>query len=284
MKTLLVTGAGGFVGRHLCAALSAAGIEFIALTSASGDIATAALPLDGCDHVIHLAGKSFVPDSWVSPAGFYRVNVQGTINVLDQCRLAKLPLTLVSSYVYGQPRELPISESHPLSPLNPYAHSKILAEEAARSFEAFFQSVVTIVRPFNLYGPGQDPRFLIPMLISQALDSSRDAFEVADDRPRRDYLYIRDFVDLLIRTAATPVMGALNAGSGVSHSVADITAILNTHLDPARRVTSRREQRPVEVVDTVADIARAQASLGWSPTTSFSEGIALTLEAARGSR
>ena len=273
-----VTGANGFIGRHLVATLTAQGFPCRTHDSRDGDIAEATLDLSGCTHVIHLAGKAFVPDSWTTPGDFYRVNVQGTANVLEQCRRHQLPVTLISSYVYGQPRQLPIPEDHPLDPLNPYAHSKILAEELAASYRRFFGLVVTVVRPFNVYGPGQNSRYLIPLLIRQALDKGTHFFDVADARPRRDYLFVTDLVSLLCKTihAAKPV--TVNAGSGASFSAQDIVEILNQEAPAPKTLRSREERRPSEVIDVVADISRARSEFGWEPTVSFRDGLRRTLQ------
>src|ERR1035438_1527231 len=125
---ILVTGATGFLGRHLVEALEARGHGVRPHSSSQGDIAHCRLPIEGAHHVFHLAAKSFVPESWANPQGFYDVNVMGTVNVLEHCRRHRTPLTLISSYVYGHPRCLPVSEDHPLAAINPYAHTKILAD------------------------------------------------------------------------------------------------------------------------------------------------------------
>ena len=111
--------------------------------------------MQGIRHVFHLAAKTFVPHSWQDPRPFYEVNVLGTLNVLEHCCRHGARLTLVSSYVYGVPQHLPIREDHPLSAFNPYSQTKILAETVARFYEQHHGLPLVIVRPFNLYGPGQ---------------------------------------------------------------------------------------------------------------------------------
>ncbi len=273
MTLPFVTGARGFIGRHLVAALRAEGIECRTHHSGLGDIQSAELDLQGCTHVIHLAGKAFVPDSWTDPREFYRVNVQGTVNVLEQCRRQNLPMTLVSSYVYGRPRQLPVGEDHPLAALNPYAHSKILAEEAARFYASAFGVRVTIIRPFNVFGPGQDCRYLIPLLLKQAADPVSDVIEVADARPRRDYLYVDDLVELLKLNLRNPLPVTVNAGSGRSHSIQEIVDLLNRELPRPKVLRSRSESRPAEVLDVVADISLAANLFGWKPKVSLEEGL-----------
>src|SRR5262245_10352960 len=129
--SILVTGASGFVGRHLTGALRRLGHRVLTHSTSDGDLARVEPQSEGVDHVYHLAARSYVPDSWNRPFAFYEVNVLGIVNVLEFCRKNGASLTLLSSYMYGKPDWLPISEDHPLRPFNPYGHSKLLAEEVA---------------------------------------------------------------------------------------------------------------------------------------------------------
>jgi nucleoside-diphosphate-sugar epimerase len=270
---ILVTGATGFVGTHLVRELCRQGRRVYPHSTAKGDIATCRFEVDDVGHVFHLAGKSFVPDSWTSPVDFYAVNVLGTANVLDFCRRRDVPLTFVSSYVYGIPISLPIREDHPVQPLNPYSHSKILAEETVRYFGAQFGVRSSIVRPFNVYGPGQDSRFLIPTIIQQALDPRCDRITLRDVRPRRDYIHVRDLVSLLISTLAGPSSGVYNAGSGTSVSIPDLVTIVNRSLGGKKPLHSIDQVRLEEVLDVVADISRARKDLNWEPRIELGEGL-----------
>lgn len=271
---ILVTGADGFVGSRLVPALCTAGRRVHGISIRDGDIARCALPFARVGHVFHLAARMFVPDSWSDPRAFYDTNVMGTVNVLEFCRTHGAALTLVSSYVYGQPKSLPISEDHPLEAFNPYSQTKIIAEEIARFYERHFGVRLTIVRPFNLYGPRQDARFLIPSLIRQALDPALEAIHVADARPKRDYLYIDDLVALLVATLTSDAPGTYNAGSGTSTSIGELVAIINRVTRQNKALVSEGQQRPQEVMDVVADVSRAAARLGWRPQVSLEAGIA----------
>ena len=277
---LLVTGASGFIGRHLAPALEACGYTVRRFSGEDGDIASTELPFDNIGHVFHLAAKVFVPESWSDPRPFYKVNVLGTANVLEFCRRQKASVTLISSYVYGKPETLPISEDHPLDPFNPYCQTKILSEEIGRFYEKSFALPVTIVRPFNLYGAGQDARFLIPSLVRQALDPAQDEIRIADPRPKRDYLYIGDLVELLIGAFRAGAHGTYNAGSGVSLSVEEVVRRVVAAAKTGKRVVASGEERPQEVMDVVADVSKARREIGWEPRTGFDEGIAQLVKAA----
>lgn len=281
---ILVTGASGFLGRHLVHALEARGHRVRPHSTAQGDIASCPLPIDGVDHVFHLAAKSFVPDSWTHSQEFYRTNVLGTVNVLEHCRRHRTPLTLISSYVYGQPQQLPISEDHPLAAINPYAHTKILAEEVGRFYERIFGLRLVIVRAFNLYGPGQNPPYLIPTIVQQTLDPNTAEISLKDLRPKRDYLYVTDAVEMLLTTLGDGVRGVYNLGSGQSASVAEVAELIQRAAGTAKPVVSDDQPRPQEVMDVRADISRASSELRWRPTNSLADGITKTVAAERAKR
>jgi len=220
----------------------------------------------------------FVPESWTDPRPFYSTNVLGTLNVLELCRRNQASLTLLSSYIYGQPQYLPISEEHPLDAFNPYANTKILAEQTAQFYVRHFGVRVTIIRPFNVFGPGQNQRFLIPTILRQALDPGIDVIRVADRRPRRDYLYIDDFVNLLNTTLEIDRPGIYNAGSGVSTGIDEIVNVIGDITGRTKPLTSDDTGRPGEVLDVVVDISRAASKLHWKPQVSLREGITAILQ------
>jgi nucleoside-diphosphate-sugar epimerase len=275
---VVVTGADGFIGRYLIGDLHSRGYKVYAHSIKDGDLSCCVLDYPKIQHVFHLAGKSFVPDSWRDPGSFYQVNVVATVNVLEFCRRSGASLTYISSYVYGRPHCIPIPEDHPLQAFNPYGHSKILAEETCRFYSAEHGLKISIVRPFNIYGPGQDHRFLVPMLVRQALDPDRLVIEVADDRPRRDFLYVSDLIRLIVATLEQSGCGAYNAGSGVSVGIGEIVEIINTFLPHPKKLVSRNESRPQEVMDLAADITKAGRDLQWKPVVDMVSGLRFTLQ------
>jgi nucleoside-diphosphate-sugar epimerase len=277
-EVVIVTGAGGFVGPHVVRALRAAGRDVIERGRRDDDLA-AAPPSDWprASHVVHLAGRTFVPDAWSDPKPFHRDNVLATSHVLEYCRQSGASLVHISSYVYGAPRRLPIDESHPLVPFNPYAESKILAEQSVQTYQQRFGLSATIVRPFNLYGPGQNERFLIPTIVRQALDPACTAITVADDRPRRDYLHVRDLAALIVTALSAPVGGIYNAGSGESYSVRDIAERVGDLTGHRKPLHVTGPVRPNEILDVVADVSHAASALGWRPRVSLTEGLRDTI-------
>jgi nucleoside-diphosphate-sugar epimerase len=209
---------------------------------------------------------------------YYRVNLLGTVNVLEFCRAHNASVTLMSSYVYGRPARLPISEDEPLQAFNPYSHTKILAEEASRYYQEQFHVPVTIIRPFNIYGPGQDRRFLIPKILAQAINPEPGSIVVSDLRPRRDFIFVSDLVELLIRTAFRSKGGVFNAGSGSSFSVNEAIEIVNALLPAPKQVLAEGSMRPDEVFDVIADISRTREEFDWNPRTAFRDGLRETLD------
>jgi nucleoside-diphosphate-sugar epimerase len=274
---VLVTGATGFIGRHLVAALDEAGWKVYPWSQRQGHIARCPFPVDNVRHVFHLAARTFVPDSWQDPRPYYDVNVLGTVNVLEFCRRSSAALTFVSSYVYGRPSALPIAETHPLQAFNPYGHTKILAESVVDFYRAAFGVKASIVRPFNVYGPGQSEHFLVPKVIRQALDPGVDVILVGDLRPRRDYLYVSDLVSLLMKTLHAGGGGVYNAGTGRSRSVEWVVDTVREIAAAGKPVRSTAEPRASEVLDVVADVTRVARDLQWEPTVRMEDGLARTV-------
>jgi nucleoside-diphosphate-sugar epimerase len=272
-KTVLVTGSSGFIGKPLGEALEQQGCIVIRHSSADGDIACCALPERGVKHVFHLAARTFVPDAWSDPLSFYATNVLGTVNVAEFCRRSGASLTMLSSYVYGRPQFLPITEEHPVAAFNPYGHTKLLAEDVCRYYAQQFGVRVTIIRPFNIYGPGQAESFLIPTLLRQALDPGEREISIADDRPRRDYLFIDDLVDLLLQTMNPQSFDIFNAGSGCSADPRELAELILRLAGVDKPVVSRGEVRADEVLETVADARKAQRIFDWKPRVSLAEGL-----------
>lgn len=278
MHKLLISGANGFIGSHLRKQLPKESFAVSAITRNEGDIsqATTWQALPHSDVVIHLASQTFVPASWQNPVQFMETNSIGTLQALEYCRKNGAAMIYISSYLYGNPASVPIPESAPLFTPNPYALSKKTAEDFCRFYHQCYQVPVTILRPFNIYGEGQHPSFLIPMLIEQAVH--KQAFQVKDLHPKRDYLYISDFIQALIACIQLRGFHVFNIGSGISYSVQEIINLIQKIQHSDYPVFSENVQRPNEIMNTVADIRLAKEVLQWQPYISMEEGLRRLLQ------
>ena len=274
MSKVLVTGASGFIGKHLVRRLRAEGHQVLEARRTSGDVADEAtwrsFPLT--DVVVHLAARSFVPESWEAPGDFLRTNLLGTVAAMEYCRAHDARLVFPSSYIYGDAVHQPIAETAPLVAKNPYALSKKLAEEACVFFADRFGVTVTILRPFNIYGAGQADAFLVPTIVNQVRGGRE--IHVKDLEPRRDYVYVLDVVEAIVRAVAREGgFSIFNVGSGTSHSVAEVIQTIQDVWGTSLPVRSDGVRRQDEVMETVADITRAKKQLGWMPRFTLRQGL-----------
>lgn len=281
-KNILVTGSTGFIGKHLTRYLAHNGYQFISLSSDQDvrDIQTFDQIVDAkIDHVIHLAAKTYVPDSWNNPVSFMETNVLGTQQVLEFCRKNGASMTFFSSYVYGNPIALPIKEDHTVQTNNPYALTKSMAEQLCLFYHKQWNVKVVILRPFNIYGYGQDDQFLIPALIRQTL--SEKEITVKDLTPKRDYIFIEDVLSAVKSTInyMDQVNGEVfNLGSGTSYSVEEIIEIVQRICNTNKEVVVEPGVRKNEIPVTVADFSKAARMLEWKPCWKIEEGIQKIIE------
>lgn len=281
---VLITGSDGFVGKHLVSELKKRSCEVYLFSDLRGQDVCKKEAFDDffdkeIDIVFHLASRTFVPDSWKNPDIFYETNTFGTQNVLDFCVKTGAKLVYIGAYIYGTPKYLPIDEKHPVSPNNPYAHSKWLAEELCRFYSKEFGVKTIILRPFNIFGEGQNENFLIPFIIKQIYE--KNAVEVKDANPKRDYLYISDFIDALILLMDyEKAFSIFNIGCGYSFSVKQIIEMIIECYGKEIEWFSLKQERKNEILETVADVDLIKNALNWKPVISFKEGINRMLKAA----
>ncbi|MBI5698822.1 GDP-mannose 4,6-dehydratase [Candidatus Saganbacteria bacterium] len=283
-KKILVTGSTGFIGRFLIERLKRDEVEVVECDLTKGhdllDLKqTLALP--PAEIVVHLAANTNVQTAFEQPYPIYRDNIIGTLNLLEYCRLNRVGRFIYSSsYVYGQPQSLPINESHPVMINNPYGRSKLLCEQLVAAYSDDFGLAASILRNFNVYGRGQDPRFLIPSIIEQ-LYSDVPVIKVADLAPKRDYVYINDIVEAIWRCCLSTAAGArtYNIGYGASFSVGEALELIFKLSDRRKPVEAAGATRKNEIADTVADISKAERELGWRPQFDFAAGLTDLLRA-----
>ena len=277
-KTILVTGSDGFVGINLVNELKKQGYIVYTFDKNDGDIAETVLDFQNIEHVFHLAALTFVPASWENPADFYRTNVMGTNQVLELCRKTNCSLTYLSSYVYGIPEYFPIDEKHSIIPNTPYNHSKLLGEELCKFYNKNFGVDVTIFRPFNIYGIGQNKNFLIPTIVSQVLDKETTEIKVQNLSPKRDFLYIDDFISALIKTIELKEFNTFNIGSGKSYSVNEIINFALEISNEQKTIIETVKNRINEVNDVVSDISLIKKILDWEPKFDMKKGLELIIK------
>ncbi|HUR26163.1 MAG TPA: NAD-dependent epimerase/dehydratase family protein [Candidatus Thermoplasmatota archaeon] len=283
---ILVTGAGGFLGRPLVRALAAAGHDAGALEGDVTEPATfAKASRDGkADVAYHLAAQSNVPQSAKDPAGTWKANVDGTLQVLEWARRDAVGRVVVvsSSHVYGHPQRSPIDEGHPLQPRSPYGASKMAAEALALAYHATYGVPTVIVRPFNIYGPGQAPGFLVPDIVRQL--RAGKGLVLGDPKPVRDYTYIDDAVRFFLAcgTVSAPAVAgeAINLGSGKGQSVEQIVhAAIKASGSPLKPTFAASRFRANESGAVVADASKAKRLLGWTPQIGLEDGLRQTWDA-----
>jgi UDP-glucose 4-epimerase len=288
-KRVIITGANGFVGRHLVNALNGMGSSVTLLKDINGnsldirkkDLIKSSLDyLRDVDVIYHLAAIASVNSSYENPHDTYETNVLGTLNILELCRLYDInKIVYASSYVYGKPHYLHIDENHMTNPTNPYSRSKLIGEELCKSYHDDFGIECIVLRPFNIYGPGQRSDFLIPMIIS-CIKSGEVI--VRDPEPKRDFIYITDMIDAYIRAGEYEGdFDIFNIGYGESYSVKEIIEkIIKLH-GSETRVIYRGERRRNEIMDCYSSTKKAKDILGWSPHIKIDEGLKLMIKSLK---
>jgi nucleoside-diphosphate-sugar epimerase len=272
---IAVTGSSGFIGSRLVEVLGSLGHDIIAIDIQNGiDITNFDMlsRIGEFEMIYHLAAKTFVPDSYRKPRDFYHVNVNGTLNILELCRIRKAKIVFSSSYIYGNPQYLPIDESHPIIAFNPYAQSKIIGENLCTGYNRDFNVPTIIFRPFNIYGPKQNENFLIPEIISQARNGE---ITLKDGEPKRDYIFIDDLVSAYLKCIDlnSKNIEVFNVGSGKSYSVKEIVKIVNDNFKYEIKVNYLNQRRQHEVMNTIANTRKIENILKWKSETDIFAGI-----------
>lgn len=308
-KKVLVTGAGGFIGSHLCEALLDTGadvtamirytsrsdwgnLEFLphekkaALRVVAGNIEDSnfvARQVKGKNVVFHLAALIAIPYSYVAPLSYVRTNVEGTLNVLESARNwgVERIIHTSTSETYGTALYTPIDERHPLQGQSPYSASKISADKIAESYHLSFDLPVATIRPFNSYGPRQSARAVIPTIITQAL--TQPEIRLGSLGPVRDLTFVKDTARGFIKIAeADKATGeTVNVGFGKGITIGDLASTILSLMGSRKTIAqddSRVRPEKSEVYTLICDNAKARKMIDWEPRHSLREGLLETIE------
>lgn len=306
---VLVTGSEGFIGSHLVELLVAEGFEvraFVLYNSFNSWGWLDSLPSDtmesvevftgdirdpngvreamkGCDVVFHLAALIAIPFSYHSPDAYVDTNIKGTLNVLQAARLLETERVLITSTseVYGTAQYVPIDEKHPFQGQSPYSATKIGADRLAESFYRSFDLPVTIVRPFNTYGPRQSARAVIPTIITQLL-SGKSEIKLGSLLPTRDFNYVKDtargFLELYRCKEA--IGEEINIATQREVSIGDLASELIRQINPAARIVcedQRRRPEKSEVERLLGSNSKITSMTAWRPEYTLEQGLSETI-------
>lgn len=307
MNKVLVTGADGFIGSHLTEALLAEGCEVRALAQynsfnnwgwleyvdhpglevVTGDVRDPNFCREivkGVDTVFHLAALIAIPYSYVAPDSYIDTNVKGTLNICQAVKEEGVGRLLVTSTseVYGTAKYVPIDEKHPKQPQSPYSASKIGADAIALSFHNAFDLPVTVVRPFNTYGPRQSARAIIPTIIIQIASGVKE-IKVGDLTPTRDFNFVADTAAgfLAIAKSYDTIGKEINIATGREVSMAyTLQTIADLMGVEVKWETDPQRLRPAgsEVFRLLGDNSLITSLTGWQPQYTLEEGLKKTIE------
>ena len=277
---ILITGSTGFIGKKLISYLSIHHPEikyygwqrsFGKLNDSNFKKQFGSTPID---KVVHLAGHTKVIESWDLPHPYFIENTELTLDTLEFCKSNKADLVFISSYLYGNSKNLPINESEPVELTSPYSYGKHSSENLCKFYSDNYTINVQVLRPFNIYGPGQDNYFLLPKIALQIKDDSTGEINVHNLLTKRDFVFIDDFCEAIVKAFnVTHHYEIVNIGSGSSISVKDIINELLKISGKQKKINSTEQYRKNEIMDVVADIRKAKDYLNWQPKTSLNEGL-----------
>jgi dTDP-glucose 4,6-dehydratase len=305
MSKVLITGSDGFIGSHLTEALVRKGFDvraFVLYNSLNswgwldytdseikkeievfaGDVRDphgVKTAMEGCDIVFHLAALIAIPYSYHSPDSYIDTNIKGTLNVVQAARELGVPKVIhtSTSEVYGTANFVPITEKHPLQGQSPYSASKIGADQIAMSFYTSFGTPVSIIRPFNTYGPRQSTRAVIPTIITQIVDGQRK-IKLGALYPTRDFNYIEDTVSgfIAIAKSEATIGEVINIGNNYEISIGNtanlIAEIMSVDID-FETETDRLRPEKSEVFRLRCDDSKAKNLINWQPKYSGKKGL-----------
>ena len=307
MKKILITGATGFVGSHLTELCVEKGFKVVAfdrynpnynlgwlekskykddINFVFGDVRdydSVLKATKGCKIVFHLAALIGIPYSYLSPLAYLKTNVEGTYNVLESSKSLDVEQTIVTSTseVYGSAKYIPIDEKHPLIAQSPYSASKISADQLALSYWNSYQMPIKIVRPFNIYGPRQSSRAVIPSIINQALSPKKE-IKLGNVKPSRDFTYVTDTCNAFLEILKIKNFfgNTINIGSNNEYTIESIARKILKKINSkaiVKKEKNRERSTTSEVVRLVCDNKQILKHTNWKPKIDLDKGLDRTI-------
>ena len=307
MKSILVTGAGGFIGSHLTELLVEKGYNVKAfvhynswnkwgwldasaiknkveiITGDIRDFDSVFAAMQGCDSVFHLAALIGIPYSYVSPQAYIKTNIDGTYNVLQSARQLGIEKVMVTSTseTYGTAQYVPIDEKHPMVGQSPYSATKISADQLSISYFKSFDLPVKIVRPFNTYGPRQSARAIIPTVISQILNG-QTSLKLGNLSPTRDLTFVKDTANGFYQIAETDgLFGEItNIGMNEEITIGNLVQLIADLIGTKVEISSDEQRiRPdkSEVERLFCNNAKIMKATNWKPEYTLESGLKETI-------
>ena len=307
MEKILITGATGFLGSHLTELCVEKGFEVVAfdrynpnynlgwlekskyrddINFVFGDIRdydSVLKSMKDCKIVFHLAALIGIPYSYLSPLAYLKTNVEGTYNVLESSKSLDVEQTIVTSTseVYGSAKYIPIDEKHPLTAQSPYSASKISADQLALSYWNSYQMPIKIVRPFNIYGPRQSSRAVIPSIINQALSPKKE-IKLGNVKPSRDFTYVTDTCNAFLEILKIKNFfgNTINIGSNNEYTIESIARKILKKINSkaiVKKEKNRERSTTSEVVRLICDNKQILKHTNWKPKIDLDKGLDRTI-------
>ncbi len=311
-KRILITGGTGFIGSHLAELLVESGSHVRVLANYKsmpscgnlehidpsirdeieivwGDVTdrdSVMNVVEGTSVVFHLSALIGIPYSYIAPLSYVQTNIVGTLNVLQACRSLDVERMVhtSTSETFGSAQYTPMDEKHPLVGQSPYSATKLGADKLAESFACSFEMPIVTVRPFNVFGPRQSDRAIIPTIIAQRI-AGKDPVRIGDPSPRRDFTFVTDTARGFIAAAQcdAAIGQTFNIGNGKSISIGELAEAICELTGGGSYASESQRIRPEksEVNELRCDSTLARTILGWSPQVSLTEGLTETIEFMR---